>query len=358
LGPALLAVRVASVQGADFVGPMLSGKQFSAGISFAVLLVVVVCGAAPVFAQTSSEDVHIQPRVQPPAPKELDTDPAFRTHTKPMKVGVDLVLVPVTITDPLNRLVTGLDRENFNLFEGKDQQEIKTFSSEDAPVSIGVIFDMSGSMGTKIDRARDAVVEFFKTANPQDEFFMITFADKPEEISDFTSSVDDIQGRLLYTVPKGRTALLDAIYLGVTKMRQAKYPKKALLIISDGGDNHSRYTEGEIKSMVKEADILIYAIGLYDHYFPTEEERLGPTLLSDVTELTGGRAFTIDNPNDLADVSTKIGIELRNQYVLGYRPKNPVRDGKWRKIKVKLLPPKGLPPLKVYAKTGYYAPTE
>jgi Ca-activated chloride channel family protein len=333
---------------------MLYGRQLSARF-LAVFLVVAVCSALPVLAQNSTEDVHIQPRVKPPAPKDPDLDPALKTHTKPYKVDVNLVLVPVTITDPLNRLVTGLDCD---LFEGKDQQEIKTFSSEDAPVSIGVIFDMSGSMGSKIDRAREAVIEFFKTANPQDEFFMITFSDKPEEISDFTSSVDDIQGRLLYTVPRGRTALLDAIYLGVSKMREAKYPKKALLIISDGGDNHSRYTEGEIKSMVKEADILIYAIGIYDHYFPTEEERLGPTLLSDVTELTGGRAFTIDNPNDLADVSTKIGIELRNQYVIGYRPKNPVHDGKWRKIKVKLLPPKGLPPLRVYAKTGYYAPTE
>ncbi len=339
-------------------GHMLYGKHFSAPVSFAVFLLVSVCSVLPVLAQNSVEDVHIQPRIQPPAPQEPDIDPAFKTHTKPFKVAVDMVLVPVTITDPLNRLVTGLDRENFNLFEGKDQQEIKTFSSEDAPVSIGVIFDMSGSMHSKIERAREAVVEFFKTANPQDEFFLIAFADKPEEIADFTTSVDDIQGRLLFTIPRGRTALLDAIYLGVTKMRQAKYPKKALLIISDGGDNHSRYTEGEIKSMVKEADILIYAIGIYDHYFPTEEERLGPALLSDVTELTGGRAFTIDNPNDLADVSTKIGIELRNQYVIGYRPKNPVRDGKWRKIRVKLLPPKGLPPLKVYAKTGYYAPTE
>jgi Ca-activated chloride channel homolog len=336
---------------------MLYGRQLSAR-SFAVVLVVVCCTVVPLQAQSSTEDVHIQPRVQPPAPKEPEIDPAYKTHTKPYRVAVDMVLVPVTITDPLNRLVTGLDRDNFDLFEGKDRQEIKTFSSEDAPVSIGVIFDMSGSMSSKIERAREAVVEFFKTANPQDEFFMITFADRPEEIADFTNSVDDIQGRLVFTVPKGRTALLDAIYLGVTKMRQAKYPKKALLIISDGGDNHSRYTEGEIRSMVKEADILIYAIGIYDHYFPTEEERLGPTLLSDVTELTGGRAFTIDNPNDLADVSTKIGIELRNQYVIGYRPKNPVRDGKWRKIKVKLLPPKGLPPLRVYAKTGYYAPTE
>ena len=341
-----------------FSGPMLYRKQSSAGVFCAVLLGVAVCSALPLLAQNSTEDVHIQLRVHPPAPKDPDIDPALKTHTKPFKKNVDMVLVPVTITDPLNRFVTGLDRQNFNVFEGKDQQEIKTFSSEDAPVSIGVIFDMSGSMSSKIERAREAVMEFFKTANPQDEFFVIAFADKPEEISDFTSSVDEIQGRLLYTTPKGRTALLDAIYLGISKMRQAKYPKKALLVISDGGDNHSRYTEGEIRSLVKEADVLIYAIGLYDHYFATEEERLGPGLLSDVTELTGGRAFTIDNPNDLADVSTKIGIELRNQYILGYRPKNPVRDGKWRKIRVKLLPPKGLPPLKVYAKTGYYAPTE
>ena len=311
-------------------------------------------------AQTSIDDVHVTPRNDPPKPEALTEtiDPSLKTHTKPVRVDVSLVLVPVTITDPLNRLVTGLDKENFEVYENKEAQEVRTFSSEDAPVSIGVIFDMSGSMASKIERAREAVVEFFKTANPQDEFFMITFADKPSEVSDFTSSVEEIQGKLVYTVPKGRTALLDAIYLGISKMRQAKYQKKALLIISDGGDNHSRYTEGEIKSMVKEADALIYAIGIYDHYFPTEEERLGPALLSEIAELTGGRAFTIDNPNDLADVATKIGIELRNQYVLGYRPKNPGHDGKWRKIRVKLLPPKGLPPLRVYAKTGYYAPSE
>jgi Ca-activated chloride channel family protein len=320
----------------------------------------VICSVTPIAsAQTAIDDIHIAPRVEPPKTSPSDyIDPSLKTHTKPLKVDVNLVLVSVTITDPMNRLVTGLDKENFLVFEGKDQQDIRHFSSEDAPVSIGVIFDMSGSMASKIERAREAVVEFFKTANPQDEFFMITFADKPEEVSDFTSSVEDIQGKLVYTVPKGRTALLDAIYLGVSKMRQAKYQKKALLIISDGGDNHSRYTEGEIKSMVKEADVLIYAIGIYDHYMATPEESLGPALLGDVAELTGGRSFTIDNPNDLADVATKIGIELRNQYILGYRPRNPIHDGKWRKIKVKLLPPKGLPPLKVYAKTGYYAPSE
>jgi Ca-activated chloride channel family protein len=342
----------------SLVWPLLNRVLFFCAC-FAFVFVLSGCILPAAWAQGAVEDVHVKPRVEPPQPKYDDgIDPSLKTHTKPLKVDVDLVLVPVTITDPMNRLVTGLDRDNFTLYEGKEAQEIRHFSSEDAPVSLGVIFDMSGSMSSKIERAREAVVEFFKTANPQDEFFMITFADKPEEISDFTQSVEDIQGKLVYTIPKGRTALLDAIYLGISKMRQAKYQKKALLIISDGGDNHSRYTEGEIKALVKEADTLVYAIGIYDHYFPTEEERLGPGLLSDISELTGGRTFTIDNPNDLADVATKIGIELRNQYVLGYRPKNPVHDGKWRKIKVKLIPPKGLPPLRVYAKTGYYAPSE
>jgi Ca-activated chloride channel family protein len=317
----------------------------------------------PALSQTDVNDVHVVPREvekpkEPPKQKLVSSNSGLSAHLRPLKVDVDLVLVPVTITDPLNRLVTGLEKENFQLFEGSSQQEIRTFSSEDAPVSLGVIFDSSGSMSNKMDRAKDAVVEFFKTANPQDEFFMITFSDEPEEVSDFTSSVDEIQSKLLYAIPRHRTALLDAIYMGVSKMRQAKYAKKALLIISDGGDNHSRYTENEIKSVVKEADVMIYAIGIYDRYASTTEERLGPQLLSDISELTGGRAFTIDNPNDLGDVATKIGVELRNQYVLGYRPDRIVRDGKWRKIRVKLLPPKGLPPLRVYARTGYYAPAE
>jgi Ca-activated chloride channel family protein len=335
-----------------------------ARLLIALLTLTVVCASpVPAFGQAEVNDVHIQPREvekdkTAEVPAQSLVSPSLNTHVRALKVDVDLVLVPVTITDPMNRLVTGLEKENFELFESGSKEEIKSFSSEDAPVSLGVIFDSSGSMSSKMDRAKDAVVEFFKTANPQDEFFMITFSDEPEVINDFTSSVDDIQGKLVFTVPRRRTALLDAIYMGITKMREAKYPKKALLIISDGGDNHSRYTESEIKALAKEADVMIYAIGIYDRYFPTEEERLGPALLGEITELTGGRAFTVENPNDLADVATKIGVELRNQYVLGYRPKIVVRDGKWRKIRVKLLPPKGLPPLRVYARTGYYGPQE
>ena len=341
---------------------VLRKNAVPSSLLYFVVLSFLLGSVAALGQTTDVNDVHVQPRQleKPEAPRPNLSTPTegLSARVRPLKVDVDLVLVPVTITDPMNRLVTGLEKENFQLFEGSSAQEIRTFSSEDAPVSLGVIFDSSGSMSSKMDRAKEAVIEFFKTANPQDEFFMITFNDEPDEITDFTNSVDDIQNRLVFAVPRKRTALLDAIYMGVSKMRQAKYPKKALLIISDGGDNHSRYTENEIKSVVKEADVMVYAIGIYDRYASAVEERLGPQLLSEITELTGGRAFTIDNPNDLADVATKIGVELRNQYVLGYRPSKVVRDGKWRKIKVKLLPPKGLPPLKVYARTGYYAPAE
>ena len=324
------------------------------------VLLVVLFSVPGLKAQTGTvDDVHVVPRIKSPAePKKPLVNPSLDTHTRPFRARVDLVLVPVTITDPMNRLVTGLEKENFQVFENKERQAIRHFSSEDAPISMGVIFDVSGSMSNKIDRSKEAVVEFFKTANPQDEFFVVSFSDEPELLSDFTNSVEDIQSRLVLAAPKGRTALLDAIYLAVAKLRNAKYDRKALLIISDGGDNHSRYTEGEISSLIKEADVQIYAIGLFDQVARTEEERVGPALLAEVTDVTGGRTFTIDNPNELPDVATKIGIELRNQYVLGYRPTKPVHDGKWHKIKVKLNPPKGLPPLHVYAKTGYYAPSE
>jgi Ca-activated chloride channel homolog len=343
----------------------LSSPKFLSAVLALISAFFLLAAAVHAVAQdTDVDDVHIAPhpavdntKLSDTTVKDALTD-TLTSHVPTIKQKVDLVLVPVTVTDPLNRLVTGLDKDNFEVYEGKEKEEVRHFSSEDAPISLGVIFDMSGSMASKIERAREAVIEFFKTANPQDEFFLITFADRPEEISDFTQSIDDLQGKLVFTVPKGRTALLDAIYLGISKMRQAKYPKRSLLIISDGGDNHSRYTEGEIKSLVKEADVMIYSIGIYDRYMATPEEQLGPALLSDISELSGGRSFTIDNPNDLADVATKIGIELRNQYVLGYRPKTPAHDGKWHKIKVKLLPPKGLPPLHVYSKTGYYASTQ
>ena len=288
------------------------------------------------------------------------------TAARPFKPGstlhidVDMAMVNVTVTDPYNRLVTGLDPDNFRVFEDNVEQEIVTFSSEDVPISIGVIFDFSGSMSNKIGKAREAALQFFKTANPQDEFFLVSFNERAELTSAFTNSVEDLPSRLMLTAPKGRTALLDAIYLGLSEMRGAHNAKRALLILSDGGDNHSRYNENDIKRLVREADTQLYAIGIFDPLGSrnrTPEELKGPSLLSEITEMTGGRVFAVERLEDLPDIATKIGMELRNQYVLGYRPSNKAHDARWRKIKIKLRAPRGLPPLTVYAKTGYYAPS-
>ena len=277
-----------------------------------------------------------------------------------MHIDVDLAVVNVTVTDPYNRLVTGLDPDNFRIFEDNVEQEVVTFSSEDVPISIGVIFDFSGSMANKVGKAREAALQFFKTANPQDEFFLVSFNERAELTSAFTNSVEDLQSRLMLTAPKGRTALLDAIYLGLSEMRGAHNAKRALLILSDGGDNHSRYNENDIKRLVREADTQLYAIGIFDplgYRNRTPEELNGPSLLSEITEMTGGRVFAVEKIDELPDIATKIGMELRNQYVLGYRPSNKAHDARWRKLKIKLRPPRGLPPLTVYSKTGYYAPS-
>jgi len=275
-----------------------------------------------------------------------------------IRMNVDMVLVPVTVTDPMNRLVTGLEKEDFQVYENNGQQAIRTFASEDAPVSIGIIFDLSGSMTSKLLRARESILQFIKTANPEDEFFVIGFNDRPELIEDFTNSVDDIQARLATVRSGHRTALLDAIYYGVAKMKEARHERKALLVVSDGGDNRSRYTEGEVRSQVRESDVEIYAIGIFDPYAATPEERTGPLLLNELSEETGGRMFRVDDLSEMSDIAEKISTELRNQYVIGYTPKDLRRDGKWRKVKVKLNPPQGLPPLTVHARTGYYAPLQ
>ena len=273
-----------------------------------------------------------------------------------IRMNVDLVLVPVTVTDPMNRLVTGLEKEDFQIYENSKEQRIRSFAAEDAPVSIGIIFDLSGSMSSKLIRARESILQFIKTANPQDEFFVIGFNDRPELIEDFTASVEDIEARLATVRSGHRTALLDAIYFGVTKMKDARHERKALLVVSDGGDNRSRYTEGEVRAQVREADVEIYSIGIFDPYAPTPEERTGPQLLEDISDVTGGRLFRVDDIDEMSDIAEKISTELRNQYVIGYRPEDLTRDGKWRKVKVKVNPPQGLPPLTIYARTGYYAP--
>ncbi|MGH9715611.1 MAG: VWA domain-containing protein [Candidatus Acidiferrales bacterium] len=314
----------------------------------AVLCVLLVWTVAPV---ALSQQTPAGPEVpQRTLPKNLP-------NGKPIKTTTDMTLVNVSVTDPLGRIVTGLRQENFRVFEDGVEQEIVYFASDDVPVSIGVIFDMSGSMADKISKSRSAAVQFFRTSNPKDEFFLVDFNDQAQLITPFTSDVNQLQNQLMYTAAHGMTALYDGVYLGLSQMRSAHHERKALLILSDGGDNHSRYTETDIRRFVQESDVQIYAIGLFDpNGGPTPEEQHGPALLADLTQMTGGRMFVVQNLSELPDIATKISMELRNQYVLGYIPSDRRRDGKWRKIKVKLRPSRGLPPLSVYARGGYYGP--
>ena len=326
----------------------------------AALVFTVAVAVNQATAQSSLDDVHIAPREATVAVAKAEYSPnlASAALAPRIRTNVDLVLVPVSVTDGMQRLVTGLDQANFQVFEGKKSLPIKHFSSEDAPISVGILVDASGSMKNKMDRVQEAVNQFCEASNPGDEFFMITFSDVPHLASDFTSAPEDLQRELLFEHPKGQTSLLDAIYMGIGKMRQAKYTKKALLIVSDGGDNHSRYGEREVKAAVKESDVMVYAIGTFDRYVPTTEEMMGPALLSSVAETTGGRAFVLEDPREMPKVAHRIGVELRTQYVLAYHPEHAPHDGKWHKISVKLKLPKQLAFLRVRAKAGYYASAE
>lgn len=316
---------------------------------------LLILGAVASFmASALSGQAKIEPRAKPSPKAELLPKANIRVDT-------NLVLIPVTVTDPMNRFVTGLEKENFKIFEDKKEQEVTQFSSEDAPISVGVVFDCSGSMGAKLEKARLAVAQFFKMANPEDEFFLVQFNDSAQVVQPFTTSLEQIQNKLTFTQSKGRTALLDAVYLALHEMKKAKNPRKALLLISDGGDNNSRYTETEIKNLVKEADVQIYAIGIYESVSGrsrTPEEMAGPGLLSEIAEQTGGRQYQVENLNELPDMAAKIGVELRNQYILGYAPLNVARDGKYRRVLVKLVQPRGLPTLRPFWKQGYYAPQQ
>jgi len=275
---------------------------------------------------------------------------------QPLKVDVDLVLVPVTVRDQLDRLVIGLQRDDFSVYDRGDQQVISHFSTEDAPISLGVIFDTSSSMRGTIPRAFESVVDFFRGANPEDELFLVAFNDRPELLVNFTSSIEDIENQLANLRPNGTTALLDAVYFGLNQMNKAHNERKALLIVSDGGDNHSRYNAREVLSVVSEAGVQIYAMGIFDEAPRGKAERIGPSLLGSITDSTGGKTFPIHNLKDIGDIAERLAIELRNQYLLAYHPTSLGHDGKWHKISVRVTPPPNSPRLRVYAKMGYYAP--
>jgi Ca-activated chloride channel family protein len=322
-----------------------------------ICFLVAAAGAAPFcFGQGHLNDLHVTPRVvRDSAPS--DVRPRY-AEAPPFRASADLVLVPVTVTDQRERLVVGLERDNFSVYDESAQQVIRHISAEDAPLSLGIIFDTSSSMYGKMERSRDAVVQFLRSANPDDEFFLIGVADRPELLVDSTSSVEDIQDAISRATPEGATALLDAVYLGLETMRRARNERKVLLIISDGGENHSRYNIREVCSVVREAGVQIYAMGIFDDAPKTNAERSGPVVLTAISSLTGGRVFPIHSLKKIVDAANELAIQLRNQYLIAYHPSALAHDGKWHRISVRINPPQNSPRLRVYAKGGYYAPAE
>lgn len=276
----------------------------------------------------------------------------------PIKIPTNLVSLTVTVTDAYNRLVTGLDKQHFEVFEDKVKQDISFFNDDDAPVSMGIVFDVSGSMKGKLDRARDALKAFIQTSHSDDDFFLVGFNQRANLLAEFTDG-DTLSNKLTLVDPKGQTALYDAAYLGIEKVKQGRHNRHAMLLISDGQDNSSRYTYGELRKLLKEAGVQIYCIGIVEMGGGAGGtlDMQGQAILEEISQVTGGKAFFPRSAAELEDATTRIALELRHQYSIGYDPTNVKRDGQWHKIKVNVKGPKGLSNLRVQHKEGYYAIT-
>ena len=296
---------------------------------------------------------------QPPARPSSSSRPVFADNQDgPIKLTTELVSLTVTVTDPYNRLVTGLDKHHFEIFEDKVKQEITNFSDDDVPVSLGIVFDVSGSMKGKLDRALDALRAFIQTSHGDDDFFLVGFNQRANLLAEFTDG-DTLANKLTLVDPRGQTALYDASYLGIEKVKQGRHSKRALLLISDGQDNSSRYTYGELRKLLKEAGVQIYCLGIVEMGGGSGAslDLQGQAILEEISQVTGGKAYFPRSASELEDMVTRIALELRHQYSIGYVPTSIHKDGQWHKIKVSVKPPRGLPSLKVQHKEGYYAVT-
>jgi len=285
----------------------------------AILASVILFGAVAIYAQNVS-----------PSQKSL-------------KVDVDLVMVNAIVTNGDNQVVTDLKPEHFELYEDKISQDIRYFAKDTAPLSLGIVFDVSHSMEKKIDFARDAAVTFLENGTPDDEYFLVEFSSRAHVSEDFTTDISRLRDRLAFRPAIGTTALYDAVYLGLSKVKSGQNPKKALLLITDGEDNHSRYSRSDIRQFIRESDVQIYIIDL------------GRALVGELAEMSGGRSYR-GSIHEIEDICEKIAMELKSQYVIGYESTNPTKDGEWRRIRVRVAPATGMSKLNVRAKEGYFAP--
>lgn len=289
--------------------------------------------------------------------QDASPTPAPEDPDAPVRVKTDLVSLTLTVTDPYSRFVSGLTKNAFTIFDNNVEQEITFFSDTDAPVSVGIIFDVSGSMnGEKIQKAQKALSRFIVTSHPSDEYFLIAFNDRAQLLMDRTRDGDAVLRKLTMVQPQKNTALYDAVYLGAERVTRGTHQKRAMLIISDGQDNSSRYNFGEVRRLLKETDVVTYAVGIVS---PSDRSGVlgmqGQSFLDELASITGGKSFYPETDVEMDEIFERIALELRHQYSVGYTPKDFQPNGKWRKVKVKVKPPRGLPRLTVRSREGYYA---
>ncbi|NOT49070.1 MAG: VWA domain-containing protein [Acidobacteria bacterium] len=285
------------------------------------------------------------------------TPPPDEDPSRPTVLRTDLVTLTLTVTDLYGRYVSGLTKNAFAIQDNNQEQEITYFSDSDAPVSVGVLFDVSGSMsGDKIAKARSALKRFVASSHPSDEYFLIAFNSRAQLVMDRTRDGEALLEKLSLVQPRQNTALYDAVYLGIERVTRGSHQKRALLIISDGQDNASRYNFGEVRRLMKESDVVTYAVGIIDAGDAGSTIGMqGQSFLDELTSVTGGKSFYPASNVEMDEIFERIALELRHQYSIGYTPKDFQPDGKWRKVKVKVKPPRGLPRLTVRGREGYYA---
>ena len=303
--------------------------------------IVLACVSFPYSSSAQNLDVSVSIRPRAPLDPTVSRSPVIRAD-------VQQVLIPTTVTDPLGRPLQGLQKQDFRLVEDGKELDIASFFVEDQPISIGIVLDLSGSMGNKVEQARQAISQFLRLSPLGDEFFLLTFQDRPELVRGFTTSIDEIEDDLRGIQPKGWTSLYDAIVMGIHQMKKASRERRVLLVLSDGGDNNSRYTKSELKNLVRETDVRIFSISIQSH----------TPVLDKLADESGGHGYQVPKLEDLPDAASKLSAEVHGGYVLGFHPPERPKDGKYHAVHVELRQSKREAGLHLGWRRGYYSPLQ
>lgn len=315
------------------------GSRAARGVGRIAFACAALTGSA--FAQNSDVRVSITPRI--PAHPDSRALPSGVIRS-----DVNRVFIPTTVTDSYGRPIQGLRKQDFRLWEDGVEQGLSEFFTEEGPISVGVVLDISGSVKNKLDQAKQAVRQFLRLSARADEFFLVTFNDQPQLMHGFTTSPDAIEADFAAAQPRGWTALYDAIFLGINHMKRASLSRRVLLVLSDGGDNNSRYSESEIMSLVREADVRVFSLSMQSH----------TPALDKLASESGGRAYQVHDLDHLPEAAAALSAEAHAEYVLGFTPLERQRDGKYHSVKVEVLQYAGEQPLHVSWRRGYYGPLE